>query len=194
MKRKLLLMAFTLFCVMTGVRAQIQKGNVMVGGDLAGLSLGLNSDKAFNFDLSPKAAWFVRDNLALGAYVNFNLSTYKGLGGTNIGYGVGALGRYYVSDPSMNILKHSRFFAEANVGIEGANPAGAGGSTNGLGIGVGPGIAYFITSNIGLEALLKYNGIVGFGSSTTTSTLNLNVGFQIYLPTSRIQSVINREK
>lgn len=194
MKRKLLLSAFVLFSVMSGVRAQIQKGNVMVGGNLANLSLGLNSAKQFSFDLTPKAAWFVRDNVALGAYVNFNLYTAKDYGGSDVGYGVGALGRYYVNDPSINLLRHSRFFMEANVGIEGNNPAGSGGSTNGLGIGFGPGIAYFITPNIGLETLLKYNGIIGFGSSTTTNVLSLNVGFQIYLPSSGVRNAIKDQR
>lgn len=193
MKRKLLLSAFVLFSVMSSVRAQIQKGNVMVGGNLTNLSLGLNSTKQFSFNLTPKAAWFVKDNLALGAYVNFNLYTAKDYGGSDIGYGVGALGRYYVNDESVNLLKHSRFFVEANVGIEGNNPA-SGGSTNGLGLGFGPGLAYFITPNIGLETLLKYNGIIGFGDAVTTSVLSLNVGFQIYLPTSRIRAAVKDQR
>jgi hypothetical protein len=193
MKRKLLSLAFLVFACIGATQAQIQKGNVLVGGDLAGLSLGLNSSSPFSFNLTPKAAWFIRDNVALGAYVNFGLETYKGKGGTDTRYGVGALGRYYVSDPSLNVLKHSRFFLEGNVGIEGANYV-VSGSTNGLGLGFGPGIAYFITPNIGLETLLKYNGIVGFGSNTTTSTLNLGVGFQIYLPSSKIKSTIQRER
>jgi hypothetical protein len=86
----------------------------------------------------------------------------------------------------MNLLHHSRFFVEGNVGIEGDNPA-VGDNTNGLGLGIGPGWTYFITPNIGLEALLKYNGIVGFGSKPTSSNLNLTIGFQIYLPPSRFR-------
>jgi hypothetical protein len=193
MKRKLLSFAL-LFMAGIGVsRAQIQKGNVMVGGTLSDVALGLNSGSPFSFNLSPKAAWFFRDNVALGAYLNFGLETYKGKGGSDTRYGVGALGRYYVSDPGVNVLKNSRFFVEGNVGIEGANYV-ASGSTNGLGLGFGPGIAYFITPNIGLETLLKYNGIVGFGSNVTTHTLNLGVGFQIYLPSGRIRNVVEREK
>lgn len=193
MKRKLLSFAFLAFMGIGATNAQIQRGNVMVGGTLSNINLGLNSGNTFSFDISPKAAWFVKDNMALGAYVNFGLITAKGYGGSDTKYGVGALGRYYISDESVNILKHSRFFVEANVGIEGANYVN-GGSTNGLGLGFGPGIAYFITPNIGLEGLLKYNGIVGFGSNTTTSNLNLGIGFQIYLPTSKIRSTIQREQ
>ncbi|RYY23010.1 MAG: hypothetical protein EOP41_06730, partial [Sphingobacteriaceae bacterium] len=52
----------------------------------------------------------------------------------------------------------------------------------GLGFGVGPGFAYFITPSIGLETLVKYNGIVGFGSSPYANNISLNFGFQVYLP------------
>jgi hypothetical protein len=79
------------------------------------------------------------------------------------------------------VVKHGRFFIEANAGIEGSNPA-VGESTNGLGLGFGPGFVYFVTPNIGLEALLKYQLIVGFGSSVTSSNLVFNFGAQIYLP------------
>jgi hypothetical protein len=153
------------------------------------LRLGLNEGGLFNIDLSPKLAFFVQNNLALGAYLRFGLTTSKGAG-ANIDYGVGALGRYYISDPSINVLRHSRFFFEGNVGIEGTNPA-SGDNTNGLGLGIGPGLAYFLTPNVGLETLFKYNGIVGFGSKTTSSDLSLSLGLQIYLPSSRVKARMN---
>jgi hypothetical protein len=131
----------------------------------------------------------VRDNVALGAYFLVGLSTAKNAG-TSVNYGLGALGRYYINDKTVNLVQHSRFFFEGTVGIEGDNPA-VGDNTNGLGLGVGPGWTYFITPNIGLEALLKYNGIVGFGSAPTSNNLNLSVGFQIYLPSSRAKAIRN---
>lgn len=106
---------------------------------------------------------------------------------------IGALGRYYFADKYMQLLNHARFFLEGNVGIEGFNPA-TGDNSNGLGIGVGPGLAYFITPNIGLETLLKYGTIVGFGSAASTSDLSLNFGFQIYLPRRTLKKVVNEVK
>jgi len=191
MKKTSLLSVVAVLLCLNAVKAQLQKGNVLVGGDLAGFNLGLNKDGYFNMNINPKAAWFVKDNMAIGGYVNFGLSTIKGAG-TTTQYGVGALGRYYINDPKINVLQHARFFAEANVGIEGDNYS-KGGSTNGLGIGFGPGLAYFVTPNIGLEALLKYDGIVGFGSRATTSSLDFSLGFQVYLPTSRIKSAVKGE-
>jgi hypothetical protein len=168
-------------------KAQLQQGNVLVGGDIANFNLGLDKGGNFSFLINPKVAWFIRDNVAIGGYLTAGLSTAKDAG-TSISYGVGALARYYLSAEQLNLIRHTRFFFEGNVGIEGDNPA-VGDNTNGLGLGVGPGIAYFLTPNIGLETLLKYNGIIGFGSKPTSNNLNLSIGFQIYLPTSRLKSI-----
>ena len=163
--------------------AQIQKGNVLVGGNLTNINLGLDDPKIFSVDITPKAAWFIQDNVALGGYVNFGLETAKN-SNTTTSYGVGALGRYYAGKDT-EVLRHGRFFAEATAGIGGVNVSKGGGNTNGLNLSVGPGFAYFVTPNIGLETLLKYNGLVGFGSATTQSNINLSFGFQIYLPGQR---------
>ncbi len=176
------------FCSVKSI-AQIQKGNVMVGGDLASLNFG--SGGYFNVNIDPKAAFFIKDNVALGAYILFDLTTAKDQS-TATNYGVGALARYYVNDPKTNVLKHGRLFFEGNVGIQGTNTHTT--STNGLGLGIGPGYAYFITPNIGLETLLKYNGIVGFGNQAYSSTVNLNFGFQIYLGGKRVRAITNEVK
>lgn len=152
----------------------------MVGGNFADLNLGLNGAKVFSLDITPKAAWFIQDNVALGGYVNLGIKTAKG-SSTTTNYGVGALGRYYTGS-DVQVLRHGRLFAEANVGIGGTNVSDGGGHTNGLDLGVGPGFAYFITPNIGLETLLKYKGVFGFGDSFNQSNLDLSFGLQIYLP------------
>ena len=172
--------------------AQIQKGNVLMGADIANLNLSLNTGSNFSASLNPKAAWFIQDNIALGGFVDFGLSTSKG-SGTSVSYGIGPLARYYINDPKINPVQHARFFFEGNVGIQGNNPA-VGESTNGLGLGIGPGIAYFVTPNIGLEALLKYQGIVGFGSSATSSNLIIGFGFQIYLPGKTLEKAAQMKK
>lgn len=178
--KKFTLAAFAILGLLFSAKAQIQKGNVLIGGDLANLQLGLSKPTYFTGTISPKAAWFVQDNIALGGAVNFGISTVKG-GGSTTSYGIGALGRYY-SGAEGALIKHSRFFGEATVGLNGVNLSASGGSTNGLGFGFGPGLAYFITPSIGLETLLKYNGVVGFGSSVYQNNVNLQFGFQVYLP------------
>jgi len=161
------------------VHAQIQEGNIMVGGNLANVNLGLNDPQIFSVDISPKMAWFVKNNLALGGYVNFGIQTVKD-SNTTTSYGVGALGRYYLGK-DVEVLQHGRLFGEATVGFGGVNVSDVE-NTNGLNLSFGPGFAYFITPNIALEILLKYNGLVGFGSAPYQNNLNLSYGFQIHLP------------
>jgi hypothetical protein len=157
----------------------------MVGADIANINLGLDEGGQFSARINPKAAFFIRTGLAIGAYLNFGIATSKGTG-SDIDYGIGALARYYINDPQTVLVKNSRFFFEGTVGIEGYNPR-SGDNTNGLGLSIGPGWTYFISPNIGLEALAKYRGIVGFGSRATTSELNLSFGLQIYLGKDRVK-------
>ena len=186
--RALIFTLFSIFAASLVASAQIQKGNVMVGGDIMQLNLSLNEGKNFTLTIDPKAAWFIQDNIALGAYMHFNLITAKGAG-SSISYGIGPLARFYINEQNITVLRHTRFFIEANIGIEGTNPR-VGSSTNGLGLGFGPGIAYFITPNVALEGLFKFQGIIGFGSSVTSSNLVLGIGFQVFLPGSHVEKAI----
>jgi len=180
MKKVTIIAALVAVTMSFNAKAQIQKGNVFVGGNFANLNLGLDKPSVFSVDLSPKAAWFVEDNIALGGYVNFGLETTKNAP-TTTSYGLGALGRYYTGK-DVEVLRHGRIFAEATAGFGGVNVSQGGGKTNGLNLSVGPGFAYFITPNIGLETLVKYNGLVGFGNATSQNNIGLSFGLQIYLP------------
>jgi len=190
--KKIFIFCIVVLCGNKILQAQIQKGNVMIGADIANFDIDLGSGQNFSMTINPKAAWFIQDNIALGGYLKVGVSTAKDAG-TDASYGIGVLGRYYVSDKNAIVVRKSRFFFEGNVGIEGDNPA-VGDNTNGLGIGFGPGFAYFLTPNIGLETLLKYNGIVGFGSAPTSNHLNLNIGFQMYLPGKRLREEMHNMK
>jgi hypothetical protein len=179
MKKFFLPLFCAAMCVGLSASAQVQRGNVLIGGNIGNLELGLDKPQVFSIDITPKAAWFVQDNIALGGYVDLGLQTAKG-SNTITRYGAGALGRYYAgSDVGLN---HGRLFAEATFGFGGQNVSNGGSKTNGLNFSVGPGYTYFVTPSIGLEALLKYNGLTGFGNDGIQNSLNLSFGFQIYLP------------
>ena len=175
----------------TGANAQIQKGNIMIGSTLSNLSFGIDKPNEFTFNLSPKAAWFIRNGLAVGGEIDFGLATRSG-GGTDINYGISALGRYYGETGANQVVRSSRFFGEATAGISGYNPS-TGDNTNGFGFSFGPGFTYFVTPTIGLEALVKYNGVLGFGSSAYAHYLNLGIGFQIYLPGKRTAQKVQKD-
>ncbi|ASZ11295.1 porin family protein [Chitinophaga pendula] len=180
----------------TAAVAQTQKGNMMVGASLTDLGLNFQKDNtSFTLNLSPRLGWFIKDDLAIGGYAKLGLQTAKGAG-TQTNYGIGAFARYFIQDKNVRQLefsKRTRFFLEAEAGFGGTSNSKTSTSTTGLDLGIGPGLAYFITPNVALEALLKYNLTVGFGSSTTSNRLGLGLGFQIYLPTARARQLIKEE-
>ncbi|MDO5616229.1 MAG: hypothetical protein Q4G16_08575 [Cruoricaptor ignavus] len=180
----------------TTANAQIQEGNWMVGGNLVGANFGLNKGAGYDFAIQPKLAYFVEDNVAVGGYADFGFSGAKDAA-TTFKYGVGALGRYYVSPGEKgidNFLKHGRFFVEGNLGIGGTSISKGGSSANGLDFGFGPGYAYFLTPNIGLEGLLKYTGNAGFGNKGYTHNLVFGLGFQVYLSSKKAKQIIKDVK
>jgi hypothetical protein len=187
MKKNLLVLLIAVTALTVTAKAQTQQGYYLIGGDLGGFSIGFSDGTPFNLNITPKVAWFKNDNLALGGFVDIGLSTAKGAG-TIFNYGVGPLARYYFGAPAVNTTttsarRSSRFFLEGTVGLQGFNASGSSGSsTNGLGIGIGPGLAYFINQNIALEGLLKYTKAFGFGNDGGQSQLQFGLGFQIYLP------------
>ena len=188
--KRIIITAFALF-MMSATFAQTQKGNIIVGADLAGLGLNFQEGNTqFSLNLNPKAGWFIQDNLAIGPEVTLGLNTQKGA--TTFNYGVGAFGRKYFGAEAANLTRSTKLFLEANAGIYGQNLSGdevEKTSTNGFGAGFGPGIAYFVTPNIALEGLLKYNLTVGFGSSTTNNNIGFGLGFQIYLPGKQVKQI-----
>lgn len=195
MKKLLLSCAFVGAGLFATTSAQIQKGNYMVGGELAAANFGLNQGAGYNVQITPQAAYFVQDNWAVGPYVRLGFSGAKN-SPTIFNYGVGALSRYYFSPSDMGgdtLLKHGRFFVEGNAGIGGTTISDGGDSANGLDLGIGPGYTYFITENIGLDASVKLNGNLGFGNRGTTSNIAFRLGLNIFLPSGKAISNMKSE-
>ena len=158
----------------------------MVRGQVANMKF----TNGLNINLSPQAGYFVVDNFAVGAMVNLDLTKPKGGNTTQTNWSVGGFGRYYVGKNEINsLLKNGRFFAEGTAGVGGVNSS-SGSTTNGVDLGIGAGYAYFITRNVSLDALLKLNTIVGGGNTNGQADLGLRIGFQIYLPTSKVKAAL----
>lgn len=180
----------------TTANAQIQRGNWMVGSSLLTSNFGLNTGGGYNIAIQPKAAYFIEDNVAVGGYVNLGVSKVTNGSPTRFDYAVGGLGRYYLSPGEKgvdNLLNHGRWFFEGNLGVGGSSVEN-GNSTSGLDFGVGPGYSYFITPNIGVEGLVKYVGQAGFGNEGLNSNITFNIGFSIFIPTSKGRDVVNDVK
>jgi hypothetical protein len=194
--KKIFVAAIMTVILGTATQAQTQRDWYIIGGDLSNIGLDFQDGNTnFSLDITPRAAWFIRDDFAVGGEALLGLSTGDGF--TTTTYGIGPIARYYLSGTALESVRRTRWFLDGNVGIYGTNTKVSGQegvSTNGLGIGFGPGIAYFLNPNIALEAVAKYNIAVGFGNSTTSNRLNFGLGFQIHLPTSRIRAIQNDVK
>ncbi len=178
----------------TAVNAQTEKDNLMVGANLANIQATFQSGTStVGISINPKLGYFVRDNFAIGAGINLGLTGAAGV--TTLNYGILPFARYYFTTGTFE-SKRTRFFGEVDLGVSGVNVLASGNntSTNGLSFSAGPGMAYFITPNVGLETLLKLRGITGFGNSTFAFQPELNLGFQIYLPTARAKKIYREEK
>lgn len=188
MKKILFLSALIFACSIGVSKAQLEEGNVLIGAQLANIDFGFGSGNSFSINLSPQVGYFIEDNIAVGGLFNLGYQTARVSGsskGNNIfNYAINGFGRYYFNPGEKginNLLNHGRFFAEANAGI-----AGSTGNAIGLNIGFGPGYAYFITPNVALETLVKYNGNFGDGAK---SGLGLNLGFKIHLPSGKLKQM-----
>jgi hypothetical protein len=190
--KKVFTLSVLLFTIVCVANAQTQKGNLLVGANISNFEFNFSEGaNTFGMTITPKVGFFIKDNIALGPVVSFGLLTGKDVS-TTFNYGVGAFGRYFVSDKSTEIVKGSRFFFEADAGFNGVNVSG-GTSTNGIGFGFGPGLAWFATPSVALEALLKYNFTIGFGNSTINNRLGLGIGLQVYLPSKKAREMIKKE-
>jgi hypothetical protein len=178
----------------TAVNAQTEKDNLMVGSSIANLQATFQSGTStVGLSINPKIGYFVRDNFALGAGLNIGLTGAAGV--TTLNYGILPFARYYFTTGTFE-SKRTRFFGEVDLGVSGVNVFATGNntSTNGLSFSAGPGMAYFITPNVGMETMLKLRGITGFGNSTFAFQPELNLGFQIYLPTARAKKIYREER
>ncbi|QES87525.1 hypothetical protein [Rhizosphaericola mali] len=194
MKKVLFAIGLATFGCIGAADAQLQKGNTTWGGSITDMNFGLKSGQGWNIGITPRVGYFIKDNVLVGGYGDLNLSKAGSGNPTKSEYGIGAFSRYYAKPGDVNnLLNHGRFFAEANAGFGGSSQKGQP-TTNGFAFGFGPGYSYFLTPSIGLEGLVKYNGIVGGGNTTYQHNITFGIGFQVYLPSSKIKAMAKDPK
>ncbi|MFT3902088.1 MAG: hypothetical protein QM727_02905 [Niabella sp.] len=182
--KKLFIAAAFLVAGLAG-KAQTEKGNYIIGAQLANIGADLRDGaNTFKLGLSPRAGWFLQDNFALGAEVQLGLTASKA-SKPMFDYGVVPFARYYFPVQAINHVEKTRFFAEASAGVGGM--AYSGENTVGFKGGAGAGIAYFVSPNIALETMAKLNVLAGDGPATLSP--NINLGFQIHLPTKKLREM-----
>src|SRR5262245_36120652 len=110
MKRTLLFVGLLLCTLLTGtsLKAQTQKGYLMVGADVANFNVDFIADRTtFSMTLNPKVGYFIKTNWVLGGFIDLGLVTFKG--NTSTRYGIGVFSRYYFNSKDPSMMKRSCF-------------------------------------------------------------------------------------
>lgn len=155
------------------------QGDMFITGSVGYQSEGQGDFKNSGFNLSPSLGYFVNPNVAIGARLGFNSNTEdNGVDDfTASTVRAGVFGRYYWTPAS-------RFSVFADLDLHYAsysqdNPAGGDDlKASGFGIGLAPGVNYFISDNFALEATW---GILGYETTKADydgaeAVNNFNIG------------------
>ncbi len=160
------------------LNAQTMKGTWLLGG-----TAGFNSSKpnasgaksTTNLGLNPNVGYFVMNNLAVGASLDFNSASYDGDGYTQ--FAVGPFVRYYIVD----LGAKAKLFGQGQFGY-GSFKFKDEDAVGNIAWGLSAGVAYFLNPSIALEGSLGYNSSKSTEeNAVANNTFGFNVGFQIHL-------------
>jgi len=162
-----------------GFTSSSSKGSIKAGGTTTDFTGPSGSE----FSIMPGVGYFVSDNLAVGLDLYFGSASDKEVDGDDYEkvsasmLGVTPYLRYYIM-PTETFGFTATFgigFASGSTKFEnktgGTTVTADGAKVSDLEIGIRPGIVFFPTENIGLEASF---GFVGFASSTSTLKIDDN--------------------
>ena len=169
--KKLLLIAAVAVFGLSNVNAQDEaptfgfaEGDIFVEGNIGFNSTNdKNTDEKFNsFSITPKAGYFLSEDLAIGGLVSLTSSKTE-VSGTDVsdnsGFGVGAFARYYFLD----LGERFKTYTEFGVGYSTEKNKIADVKENTIGAGLDLGINYFVTEKIALTFGLR--NVLSFSSS-----------------------------
>jgi len=144
------------------------KGDVFVSGAVTFGSSKTGDFKANSFEIAPKVGYFVTENIAVGASVGFQSLKFDNgaADATNSGLGLGAFGRYYFTPADKFSLFAELGFDYTSYDEEFDAETGTvyGGSfkSKEIGLGLGAGMNYFVSSNFSIEAGVA---VLGYSSN-----------------------------
>ncbi len=170
MKKQITLPALAICtCLLISLNAQTEKGDWLVGGQLALSTVENNSQ----FLLNPNVGYFFANNLALGANVGL---AFEKVGATNFrSMNIGPLARFYVGRGEFRPFLN----ANANVASQRSKVGSASSTVNGFSWLAGVGLAWFVTDNAALETVIGYSS-TKLEKNEATDGMALRVGFQVY--------------
>lgn len=174
------LIAFSLVSFIT-TKAQLTKGNWMLGGNVSFASTNYNSANYTPptytnvvIDINPNVAYFVADNFNVGIKTTFN-KFYRVNATSYTSYRVGPLCRYYF----LNNENRINFLAE--VGYRFGLEKGAGWQTSANTYAGGLGCVAFFNSSVGIEFMVNYISDKFNDYDGRNNTIQLALGLQVHL-------------
>ncbi len=173
------------------------EGNIIIEGNIGfGSTNDKNTEtKTNSFNFSPKAGYFISDDLAIGIKLDYRSDKEEMAGNEtdkNSEFGIGAFGRYYFLDLGARFKTYAELGLEFNSGKTGVGEF----KYSGVGVGAGVGINYFVTENFAInfaltdilsyqsnkykdgEAVTEFNGNINvFDNFFTTAQFGLTFKF-----------------
>ena len=180
--KKLQLLFVAMFAVAVAF-AQPAKGDLLLGGalnfDMGASKVKVGSTtakgpKTMGVGITPKIGYFLSDKVVIGANLGFGLnsttdkSTPTTVKNSALTYGGGVFARYYIVptermafffEGGVNVMAGSSKSKAGNVTVDGPK-------TLGIGAGITPGIAVYVSKRVALEA--NY-GFLGYNTNTSTT-------------------------
>lgn len=170
--KKIVQMLLMVLVMASAANAQTDKGDWLVGGNLTiGTATG-----ASQFTLQPMGGYFFANGFAAGLNVNLNFTKTGDVKTSELG--AGPFARYYfnLKSPSFKPFLH----AEYNLGNLVTKVPGLKSSNTYGSFFLGAGGAYFINSNVALEAVAGYNHTKVQGQDPENG-FRFRIGFQVHL-------------
>ncbi len=182
--RKILMSLLAVVIISNFVHAQTDKGDWMVGGNMIINTTSGNSQ----FTLMPSAGYFFANNFVAGG--QFTVSFAKQEETKYTTFSVGPFARYYfnINGSDFKPFLHADF----NVGSTSVKePLFDKTSTTTTNFFIGAGGAYFINSNVALEAVAGYNR-TKIETYDPTSGFIFRLGFQVHLLGGEVHKVTGK--
>lgn len=155
--KKVLLVAIFAVAGLTA-SAQTEKGTVLLGGNIGFGTSKSDVDGAkssTNFEIMPKAGYFVSNNTAVGLGLGYEYNKFES-GAKSDEFTVAPFTRCY-----RDLSDQFKFFSELSVPVGFGSEKNAAGTkvaeTTSVGVSLAPGFAFFPTKKIGVE--LAFSGI-----------------------------------
>lgn len=152
------------------------KGDLFLTGSFGISSEKTGDDKSNSFTVAPSLGYFVSDKIAIGGRISY---TSEKAESENVdtqdltALGISGFARYYWTPANKFSI-----FGEAEVSYVSAENNLTNVKGSGFGLGIAPGVSYFLSSNFAIEAswgLLGYNTFEVDGAQDSTNTFDLGL-------------------